>query len=61
LEPWTTEVVIEPGRTVHLRAEGDPSLPLEVEFSEDRVIVYVFDSEGALLTVVDPDTETRLG
>jgi hypothetical protein len=51
LEPWTTEVGIEPGESVIVQAEGDLSKPLEVELYEDRIVVYSFDSEGALLTV----------
>lgn len=58
LEPWTTEIAVEPGETVMLLAEGDTRMPLEVEFYEDRIIVYAFDSEGALLTVLAEDSGT---
>ena len=57
LEPWTTEYVLEPGQTVVLVAEGDLSLPLEIELFEDQMIVYAFDSVGALLSVLTPDGE----
>ncbi|HKO23267.1 MAG TPA: hypothetical protein VJY65_00850 [Chloroflexota bacterium] len=52
LEPWTTERVLHPGEAVDLLASGDPAYPLEIEVADDRIVVYCFDSEGAVMTVV---------
>jgi hypothetical protein len=51
LEPWTGEYTLEPGKTFEIVAEGDITYPLEVEVSDDRFVVYAFDSAGAMLTV----------
>lgn len=51
LEPWTGEYTLEPGMTFEIVAEGDLECPLEVEVVEDRLVVYSFDSAGALLTI----------
>lgn len=53
LEPWTTEITIDPARIVTVVVEGGMGESLEVELFEDRVILYSFDSEGALLTPLD--------
>ncbi|MCP3098372.1 hypothetical protein LZ198_05695 [Myxococcus sp. K15C18031901] len=47
LEPWTGQYRLPPGVAFDVVAEGDISLPLEVEIFEGRIIVYSFDSEGA--------------
>jgi hypothetical protein len=51
LEPWTGEYTLEPGETFEIVAEGELECPLEVEVVEDRLVVYSFDSAGALLTI----------
>jgi hypothetical protein len=51
LEPWTTERTLQAGDSVDVLAEGDPSLPLELEATTGGWILHCFDSKGALLTV----------
>lgn len=57
LEPWTGEYTLQPGRSFDIVAEGDISYPLQVELSEDRVIVYCFDSAGAQMSIFQDGTE----
>ena len=51
LEPWTGEYTLRPGTSFEIVAEGNLEYPLEVEIVEDRILVYSFDSEGAMLTI----------
>ena len=51
IEPWTTEYVLPPGRTLDVIAKGDPRYPLEVELDEAYVTFTGFDSEGAIVDV----------
>lgn len=51
LEPWAGEYTLHPGRTFEIVAEGDLECPLELEVIEERLVVYSFDSAGALLTI----------
>jgi hypothetical protein len=51
LEPWTGVYTLESGKSFDIVAEGDITLPLEVEVCDDRLILTAFDSAGALLTV----------
>lgn len=51
LEPWTGEYTLQPGKTFEIVATGDPKYPLEIEVVEDRLVVYAFDSAGAMLTI----------
>jgi hypothetical protein len=51
LEPWTTEYTLQAGDSIEILAEGDLSLPLEVEVDSTQWTLYSFDSKGALLTV----------
>lgn len=51
LEPWTGQYRMPPGVAFDVVAEGDLSLPLEVEILEGRVIVHCFDSEGADMNI----------
>lgn len=51
LEPWTGEYTLYPGKTFEIIAEGDLKRPLEIEVIEDRLVVYAFDSAGAMLTI----------
>lgn len=57
LEPWTTEYTISPGRAYDIIAEGNLSLPLEVELADDAVTIYAFDSSDAMLTVLEDGKE----
>lgn len=57
VEPWTTEYVLQPGKRYEIRAEGDLSLPLEIELTEEGVTFCSFDSEGALVTVLSEGAE----
>ena len=52
LEPWTTEYTLKAGESIDIRAEGDVTLPLEVEVESGRWTLYSLDSKGALLTVI---------
>jgi hypothetical protein len=51
LEPWTGEYTLQPGKTFDIVAEGDLEYPLAIEIIEDRLVVYAFDSAGAMLTI----------
>ncbi len=51
VEPWTTEYTLQSGQRYEVRAEGDLSLPLEIELTDEGVTLCSFDSEGALVTV----------
>jgi len=51
LEPWTTEYTLQAGDSIEILAEGDVSLPLEVEVANNSWTLHCFDSQGALLTV----------
>ena len=51
LEPWTGEYALQPGKSFDIVAEGDLKYPLEVEVIDDRLVVYAFDSAGAMLTI----------
>lgn len=42
-----------PRSDLHACEEGDPAFPMEFEFLDDRVVVYAFDSPGALLNLYD--------
>jgi hypothetical protein len=59
LEPWTGEYSLKPGATFDIVAEGDLGLPLELEISAERLTIYSFDSEGALLTIIQNGEELR--
>ncbi len=57
LEPWTGEYTLRPGTCVEIVAEGSLDYPLEVELVDDRVVIYAFDSEGAMLTIFQDGKE----
>lgn len=57
LEPWTGEYTLYPGKSFDVVAEGDLAQPLEVEITDDRVVVYCFDSAGASMTVYQDGKE----
>jgi len=59
LEPWAGEYVLGPGRSYEIIAEGDLGRPLEIEFDNETVTVYSFDSEGALLTIFENGKELK--
>lgn len=59
IEPWTGEYNLPPGKTLEVVAEGDLAYPLEVEVTEDRFIVYGFDTINSLLTVFDDGRELK--
>jgi hypothetical protein len=59
LEPWTGEYDLPPGKTLDVVAEGDLRLPLEIEITDERVIIYGFDSSYSLLTAFDGATELK--
>ena len=51
LEPWAGEYTLQPGKAFEIVATGDLKYPLEIEVVEDRLVVYAFDSAGAMLTI----------
>ena len=57
VEPWTTEYTLQPGGRYEIRAEGDFSLPLDIELTEEGVTLCSFDAEGALVTVLSGGVE----
>jgi hypothetical protein len=57
VEPWTTEYILRPGQRFEIRAEGDLSLPLEIELTEEGVTFCSFDSQGAVVTVLSEGAE----
>ena len=57
LEPWAGEYTLQPGRCFDIVAEGNISYPLQVELSDDRVIVYCFDSAGAQMSIFQDGAE----
>lgn len=57
LEPWTDEYALNPGQTCDIVAEGDLSLPLEVEVDAERIVVHCFDSKGAFMRVLSINGE----
>jgi hypothetical protein len=59
IEPWTGEYPLPPGKTLEVLAEGDLTYPLEIEVTEERFIVYGFDTKNSLLTVFDNGTELK--
>ena len=60
LEPWTGEYTLRPGETFDIVAEGDLAYPLQVELSEDRVVVYCFDSAGAQMAIFSDGKELKI-
>jgi hypothetical protein len=59
LEPWTGEYKLRPGGTFDIVAEGNLEYPLQVELSEDRIIVYSFDSAGAQMSIFEDGNELK--
>jgi hypothetical protein len=59
LEPWTGEYTLLPGKAFDIIAEGDVALPLQVELSDERVIVYCFDSAGAQMSIFQDGQELK--
>ena len=57
LEPWTGEYTLKPGKSFEIIAEGDMAQPLEIELVEDRIVVYAFDTAGAMLTIFEDGKE----
>lgn len=57
LEPWTGEYTLQPGSSFDIVAEGDLSRPLEVEVVDDRIVLYAFDSAGAMLRIFQDGSE----
>jgi hypothetical protein len=57
LEPWTGEYTLRPGTSFEIVAEGNLEYPLEMEIVDDRILVYSFDSEGAMLTIFQDGKE----
>ena len=59
LEPWTGQYTLEPGKSFDIVAEGDLEYPLELEISDESVVVYSFDSPGALLSIFQDGREIQ--
>ncbi|CAN5821445.1 hypothetical protein BH11GEM2_BH11GEM2_05730 [soil metagenome] len=59
IEPWTGEYTLRPGKAFDIVAEGDLGYPLQLELSEDRIIVYCFDSEGAQMSIFQDGSEIK--
>jgi len=59
LEPWTGEYKLRSGETLDVVANGNRDLPLQIELSEDRIIVYCFDSAGAQMSIFRNGKEVR--
>lgn len=57
LEPWTGEYTLDSGKSLEVIADGDMSLPLEIELVDDRIVVYAFDSAGAILRIFQDGKE----
>lgn len=56
-EPWTGEYTLRSGKSFDVIAEGDLTLPLEVEIKDERIVIYALDSKGALLRIFQDGTE----
>ena len=50
LEPWAGEYQLPAGGQLDVVAEGEPTGPLEIEVSEDLIIVYARGGTDAMLT-----------
>ena len=59
LEPWTGQYTLEPGKSFDIVAEGDLEYPLELEINDESVVVYSFDSAGALLSIFQNGKEIQ--
>ncbi len=59
IEPWTTEFRLQPGHTYDLVISGDLGLPLEVEFEDDELTVYTFDSANASFKISEGGAELK--
>jgi hypothetical protein len=57
LEPWATEYHFPPGKTYEIRGEGDLRAPFEIEWYDDRVVIYSIDTKGSLMTVFEDGRE----
>jgi len=57
LEPWSGEYTLRPGKAFDIVAEGDPTSRLEIELSNERVIVYSFASVDAQLSIFQDGNE----
>jgi len=55
LEPWAHELNLGPGQVYTVIAEGDPSYPMAIDFSEGTITVHCFDSAGAVMSVIAED------
>lgn len=59
LEPWTGEYTLRPDRSFDIVAEGNSEHPLQIELSDDRVIVSCFDSAGAQMSIFQDGVELK--
>jgi hypothetical protein len=57
IEPWANEYPFPPGKTYELVVEGDVKKPFEVEWYEDRVVVYSIDTKGAMVRIFEDGRE----
>jgi len=55
IEPWTGEIVLEPGQIVTLISRGDLTYAMELELTEDGAVFYAFDNAGAMVRIYDAD------
>ena len=51
LEPWTGQYYLSRGWSLGILVSGDLSVPLEVEVTEDQIVVHAPDDKGALLRI----------
>ena len=59
IEPWTTEYSLVPNHVYDIIAEGDTSLPVRVELTQEGITVCSLDSEGATVTVLEDGKQAR--
>lgn len=59
VEPWATEYALAPGQALDVAVRGDPQYPLEIDFEDERILLYAFDSAGASVAVFDHGVEAK--
>lgn len=59
LEPWAGEYTLPPGKSYEIVASGDLQDPLEIEMINDDIVIYSFDSAGAMLTIYSDGKELK--
>jgi hypothetical protein len=57
LEPWSSQHTLASEQAFDIVADGDLSLPIEVELFEDTIIVHGLDSAGSTLRVFSDGVE----